>query len=150
MEVKKMKNSMRWFTLVLAVGVLFSSAALAAGDEPSGTVSIETKSVAIGIGFSWGEGVLNYKGKEYKFKVKGLSVVDVGVTSVSATGHVYHLDKIEDFTGTYTAAEAGIAIGGGVGAQAMENQNGVVMQLTSTKTGIKVKLAPEGLEVKME
>lgn len=147
-----MKNTTRLFTLVLAlaVGVLFSSAALAAGDEPSGTVTIENKSVALGIGYSWGAGVLKFKGKEYKFKIKGLSVIDVGVTSVSAVGNVYHLEKVEDFAGNYTAAEAGIAIGGGAGAQAMENQNNVVMKLTSTKKGISFKLAPEGLTVRME
>ena len=145
-----MKSKMRLTTLVLAIGVLLASAAMAAGDAPSGTVSIETKAVAVGIGFSWGEGILKFKDKEYKFKVKGLSVIDVGVTSISAAGEVYHLEKIEAFAGKYTAAEAGIAIGGGAGAQIMKNQNGVVMKLTSTKAGIAVKLAPEGLEVKME
>ena len=146
----KMKTIKRFFTLALVTGFLFASATMAAGEEPSGTVSISTKSVAVGIGFSWGEGILTYKGQEYKFKVKGLSVVDVGVSSVTATGHVYKLAKLSDFAGNYTAAEAGIAIGGGGGAQAMENQNGVVIKLSSTKKGVKFKLAPEGIEIKME
>ena len=29
--------------------------------------------IAIGIGVSWGHGVLKYKGKEYKFSMDGLS-----------------------------------------------------------------------------
>jgi hypothetical protein len=57
---------------------------------------------------------------------------------------------VSDFAGTFSAVESGIAIGAGGGAQVMENQNGVVMKLKSTKSGIKFKLAPEGVTVKMK
>jgi len=33
-------------------------------------------------------------------------VADVGVSSIDATGNVYHLKKLEDFEGQYTAASA--------------------------------------------
>ena len=147
-----MKTGMRnvLFVGVLMTVMVFASAALAAGDEPSGTVSISTRSVAVGIGFNWGEGVLTFEGKEYPFKIKGLSVIDVGVSSISAKGNVYHLSKVSDFPGTFTGVEAGVALGGGAGAQAMENQYGVVMALTSTKAGLKLKLAPEGIKVQMK
>jgi hypothetical protein len=58
--------------------------------------------------------------------------------------------NVSDFAGTFSAVESGIAIGAGGGAQVMENQNGVVMKLKSTKSGIKFKLAPEGVTVKMK
>lgn len=135
---------------VLVAAMLFASMAMASGEKPSGTVTLELKSVAVGVGGSWGHGVLTFQGKEYKFKAKGFSVIDVGVSSISATGHVYHLKNVADFVGTYQAAEAGIAIGAGGGASAMKNQNGVVMQLKSTKTGLKFKLAAEGVTVEME
>jgi hypothetical protein len=135
---------------VLIAAMLFASTAMAKGEKPSGTVSIELTSVAVGIGGTWGNGVLTFQGKEYKFKMNGFSVVDVGVSKISATGHVYHLKNMSDFAGTYSAAEAGIAVGAGAGAQAMENQNGVVMKLTSTKAGIKFKLAAEGVKVELE
>ena len=32
----------------------------------------------------------------------------------------------------------------------LKNQNGVVMNLTSTQSGIKFKLAPEGLKLELE
>ena len=137
-------------TLLALVFCVMGTVSQAAEAAPSGTVSIETKAVALGVGFSWGEGVLTFQGKEYPFKIKGLSVVDIGVSSVSAQGEVYHLTKIEDFVGTFSAAEAGVAVGGGVGAQAMKNQNGVVMKLTSRKAGVQLKLAPEGLKVEMK
>jgi hypothetical protein len=145
----KTQNKFMCFLAVAAV-VLFATSALANENKPSATVTIESKSVALGVGFQWGEGVLKFQGQEYKFKVKGLSVIDVGVSTISAKGAVYSLDKLEDFSGTFTSAEASIAVGGGVGAVAMKNQNGVVMQLTSTQAGLKLKLAPEGLKIQMK
>jgi len=146
----KIGNRKTLTVFVFLTCVFFSFATLSSAGEPSATVSIETTSVAIGIGFEWGHGTLKFQGKEYKFSVKGLSVVDLGVSTISATGHVYHLNRVSDFPGTFTAVEAGIAIGGGVGAQTMENQYGVVMSLTSTKAGLKLKLAPEGLKVQLK
>ena len=136
--------------IVLLTCILFAATAVAKDVKPSATVSIKSTSVAIGIGVQWGDGVLSFKGKEYKFKIEGLSVIDVGVTKIEATGNVYHLDKAADFAGTFTAASADIALGGGVGATTMKNQNGIVMNLTSTQKGIKLKLAPEGMTVQMK
>ena len=121
-----------------------------ADDKPSGTVTIESKSVAVGVGVSWGDGKLRYKGKTYAFSVKGLSVVDLGVSKVSAKGKVFHLNKVEDFSGNYAAAQAGAAVGGGMSTVALKNQNGVVMELTSTQTGVKLTLAGEGIEIKLK
>jgi hypothetical protein len=122
----------------------------AADDKPSGTVTIESKSVALGIGVSWGDGKLSYQGKTHTFSVKGLSVVDVGVSKVSARGKVFHLSKLEDFAGTFAAAQAGAAVGRGMSVVALRNQNGVVLELTSTQTGVKFTLAGEGIEVKLK
>lgn len=134
-EVHKVKIEKRKCVLsfVLIAAMLFASTAMASGEKPSGTISVELKSVAIGIGGEWGHGVLTFQGKEYKLKMSGFSVVDVGIASVSAEGHVYHLKNVSEFAGTYSAAEAGIAVGAGAGASTMKNQNGVIMSLTSKK-----------------
>lgn len=138
-----------WIWIVMAALVCVSGVATAA-DKPSGTVTIESKSVALGVGVSWGDGKLTYKGKTYSFTVKGLSIVDLGVSKVSAKGKVFHLNKVEDFSGNYAAAQAGAAVGGGMSAVALKNQNGVVMELTSTQTGVKLTLAGEGIEIKIK
>ena len=135
---------------VVAAALLCVAGSAAAADQPSGTVTIESKSVALGVGVSWGDGMLSYQGKTHAFTVKGLSVVDVGVAKVSARGNVYHLQKLEDFAGTFAAVQAGVAVGGGMSAVALRNQNGVVLELTSTQTGIKFTLAGEGIEVKLK
>jgi len=51
------------------------------------------------------------------------------------------LKKLADFNGNYTAAGAGATVGGGAGATIMKNQNGVVIELTSTTQGASLKLA---------
>jgi len=135
---------------VLAAGLVCVGGIAAADDKPSGSVTIESKSVALGVGVSWGDGKLHYKGKTHSFSVKGLSVVDLGVSKVSARGKVYHLDKLEDFSGNYAAAQAGAAVGGGMSVVALKNQNGVVMELSSTQTGVKLTLAGEGIDIKLK
>jgi len=135
---------------VLMLGVLLAAVSAGAQETPAGKVAIESKSVAVGIGVTWGDGKLTYQGQDHAFTVNGLSVVDVGVSKVSTTGNVYHLKKLSDFAGNYAAAEAGAALGTGKSAVAMRNQNGVVMELTSTKTGIQFTLAPKGVEVKLK
>ena len=117
--------------------------------KPSGTIAIESHSVALGIGVNWGHGTLKFKGKEYKFKVTGLSVVDLGVSNVSAVGEVYHLRHLSDFAGTYNAASAGIAVAAGAGASYLENQHDVVIKITSKKQGAQFTLAAEGLKLKL-
>ena len=138
-----------WIWVVAAALVGFGGMA-AADDKASGTVTIESKSVALGIGVSWGDGKLSYQGKTHTFSVKGLSVVDVGISKVSARGKVFHLKKLEDFAGNFAAVQAGATVGGGMSVVALRNQNGAVLELTSTQTGVKFTLAGEGIEVKLK
>jgi hypothetical protein len=137
--------------LVLAMVLVLSGLALAADEKkPDATLKLSEGQVAVGIGWSWGKGVLTYKGKDYPFKVEGLSVGDVGVTKADAVGKVYNLKKMTDFNGTYTSAAAQGTLGGGAGVSAMKNQNGVVIELTSTTQGVNVKLAGEGVKFTLE
>ena len=140
-------------TLGLLGGALMSLAIAmpaAAEDKLSGTVKIESTSVALGIGVTWGKGELTYRGETYAFSVTGLSVVDLGIASVTATGEVFNLEKLEDFTGNYVAGQAGAAVGGGASATRMRNQNGVVISMTATQTGAKLTLAAEGVQISFD
>jgi plastocyanin domain-containing protein len=117
---------------------------------PDATLTMSEGQVAVGIGYSWGKGVLTYQGKEYPFKVKGISVVDIGITKATSSGKVYNLKKIEDFNGNYTAASAEGTLAGGAGALTMKNQNGVVIDLVSTTAGVNLKLSVEGVSFTLE
>jgi hypothetical protein len=144
-------KQLAFITRVMVVGILVAATfAVAQEGAPSGKVTVESKSVAIGVGVSWGDGVLTFQGKDHKFSVNGLSVVDLGVAKVSATGEVFNLKKLSDFSGNYVAGEAGAAVGGGAGAITLKNQKGVVMRLTGTGTGVKFTLAGKGVDVKLK
>jgi hypothetical protein len=118
--------------------------------KPSGKVSIESKSIAAGIGVTWGEGKLSFKGKDYPFSVDGLSVVDFGISKASAVGDVYNLTDVAKLPGTYVAAEAGFALAGGMGGMVLRNQDGVVMHIRSTSKGAKLQLGTSGLNIKLK
>ena len=55
-----------------------------------------------------------------------------------------------DFTGNYVTAGAGLVIGGGASGLTMKNQNGVVINLQSTQTGLSFTLRPGDLSIKMK
>jgi hypothetical protein len=132
----------------MLVGV--ASAFAQEAKQSVGKVSVESTSIAAGIGVTWGDGTLEFQGKTYKFSVSGLSIVDVGISKASVSGEVYDLTKVEDFPGTYVAASIGFALAGGVGGTATKNQNGVVVNLRSVTQGLQLKLAPQGFTIKMK
>ena len=136
--------------LVIGSLIVLAHLTLAQEQKPDATLHLSTGSVAVGIGFSWGSGVLTYQGKEYPFSVNGLSVVDVGISKAEATGTVYNLKRLEDFNGNYTGVTAGATVAGGGGATTVRNQNGVVIDLVGTSQGLKFKLSVDGVKMTLK
>jgi Cu/Ag efflux protein CusF len=117
----------------------------------SGTVTMKIKAVALGIGVEWGEGTLTmYDGTSHDLKVRGLTLVDVGVSSVEATGEVYNIVEAKDIEKRFVAGAAGAALVGGGSAVAMKNGNGVVLKLKSTQKGVRLTLAAGGLKMTLK
>jgi hypothetical protein len=137
-------------TLFFSMMSLASIAVAAEKMSPSGKVSIESTSIAAGIGVSWGDGKLSFKGKQVAFSVDGLSLVDFGISKASAVGDVYNLTDVSKFAGNYVAGEAGFALAGGMGGMVLRNQNGVVMHLRSVSQGAKLQLGTSGLVIKLK
>jgi hypothetical protein len=141
-------NNIKKIGLLLVVLVVIAGFTQAAKEEkPNATLRLSGKSVAAGIGFSWGKGTLTYRGKDYPVSVKGLSLVKVGITKVTASGKVYNLKKLHDFDGNYTAAGAGMTLAGGGSAIAMKNQNGVRVVLGATTRGVDVTIGGAGVDM---
>ena len=136
--------------LVVALALVWSLAAVAEEKKPDATLKFSEGSVAVGVGWSWGKGSLNYKGKEHAFKVKGLSVGEIGITKAEATGRVFNLKKLEDFDGLYAAAGAEGTIALGAGETAMKNKKGVVIYVSPLTKGVNFKLAAEGVNFSLE
>ncbi len=146
-----MRRMLMWGVIVLALlAVNLAVVSSGAQEKPDATIRFSGGSVSAGIGYSWGSGTLSYHGKKYFFTVDGLSVGAVGATSATASGEVYHLNRLEDFNGSYTAAAAEATFGGGAGATAMRNQAGVVIKLVSTTQGLDLKLATSGVKISLK
>jgi hypothetical protein len=135
------------FFLVMAVA---STAVAAEKATPSGKVTLESTSIAAGIGVTWGDGKLTFKGKTYPFSIDGLSLVDWGISKAQANGDVYNLTDPAKLGGTYVAAEAGLTLAGGMGGMVLRNQDGVVLHLRSISQGARLQLGTSGLIIKMK
>jgi hypothetical protein len=139
---------------VLALGcALFAARDAVAADKnekPVGTIQLKEGSVAVGIGYSWGKGVLTFRGKRYPFKIDGFTAGELGGATITARGEVYHLKKLEDFNGTYTSVGAGATAAGGYDVEAMRNGNGVEIKIVSTTRGADLRAAIEGVKINLE
>jgi hypothetical protein len=147
--------------LTLVATVFVSSVAVvseaappvAEGAIPSGYVWLSGGTVAAGIGYSWGHGTLyNSKDqKQYKFKISGVSVADVGAAGLNAEGEVYNLASPADLSGNYTAVTAGVTIiEGGSLAYLKNDKTGVVIKLHSQTGGLRFNLAASGMHVTLQ
>src|SRR3984885_11767557 len=155
---------MRKIFMSLVATILTSTVAVAAegassvppvaeGSIPSGYVWLSGGVVAIGIGYSWGHGTLyNSKDqKEYKFKISGVSVADVGAAGISAEGEVYNLTSPADLGGNYSAVTAGVTIiEGGSVAYLKNDKNGVVIKLNSQTGGLRFNLSANGMHITLQ
>ena len=137
------------FALFLFLAVFATTAMSGESATPSGKVSIQSRSIAAGIGVTWGDGKLSFKGKDYPFTVNGLSLVDWGIRA-TANGEVYNLTDVAKFAGTYVAAEAGLTLAGGMSGMILRNSDGVVMRIHSTSRGARLQLGTSGLTIALK
>lgn len=141
---------------LFAAGIaLVSAPALAAKDTGgpgpiNGRVTITAKAADIGIGFTWGNGVLRYKGHDYHFTVKGVDVAAVGFSTVIGHGRVYNLKHLHDFDGTYGAADGEATLGHGIGGNFLKNGNGVELRIDDVTKGARLSGAAQGIELTLK
>jgi hypothetical protein len=112
-----------------------------------GTISFTGGAVAVGVGFQWGNGTLTYQGQQYPFRMNGLSVIDIGATRVTGSGMVHNLRNLADFNGNYVSITAGATVAGGGSVSSLRNQNGVVIDGIATAQGVRLTLAPGGVNL---
>jgi hypothetical protein len=120
---------------------------------PSGLITLNFKSVALGVGASWGDGVLSYQGKSYPVSISGLSVADVGISSFTGAGKVYDLNSPRNIAGTYAAGQATFAIAGGATAMSMKNENGVtivILKNEGQQSGTQLSIGPAGMKINLK
>jgi hypothetical protein len=133
--------------LVLAAGLAVASPTLAK-DVQTATATFTGHTVAVGVGYTWGDGVLTFKGHAYPFKVKGLDAVGAGAEKITATAEIYNLKTAADFNGMYAAAQAGGSVGTkGGGTAVMHNDKGVTIRVHTQDKGLALSVAGSGVAI---
>lgn len=90
------------------------------------------------LGAGGGSGVLSYRGRDYPFRVSGLSLgVTAGGSVNRLEGWASGIKQVSDFAGTYSSVGAGGAFVGGAGGVQLGNEKGVVLALRGPKAGME-------------
>lgn len=145
-------NKIKFLFAASALLFFFGLSSMSESKElnPVGKVSISDTQLGFIVGGSWGKGVLSYGGTDYEFKIKGLKLGTIGISKISAVGSVYNMDSLSQFSGTYIAGQAGIALAGGVGGTVLENQNKVYIRLGSTQKGVALNIGIDGITIDLK
>lgn len=120
-------------------------------NKPSGTVTINEVELAYIFNGEIGGGKLNFQGKTYDFKIGGLGVGGIGASHITAHGEVYNLNEVWQFPGTYGQASVGFsATNQGKGHLWLQNENGVVLHLTTSQEGLGLTTGVDGIAIQMD
>ena len=137
------------FVALAVLAVASPTFAATAPAAPVGATATFTGAlIAVGVGYSWGKGVLTYKGQSYPFKAKGVTALGAGAEKITGTAEVYHLKALTDFNGVYGLVGAGGAIGSaGGGTAVLKNNKGVEIRLHAQDKGFEINLAVSGVDI---
>jgi len=123
-----------------AITILFlagcASMTQAPTTAPSATVRIREWSAAYYGSAAAGKGTLYYNGQRHHFTISGLGAGGMGAQKISATGKVYNLNNLSQFSGTYHGISRGLTLIEGKMHAKLTNQNGVVMYLAAETEGL--------------
>jgi hypothetical protein len=97
-----------------------------------------------------GKGTLNFRGQRHHFTISGLGVGGMGAQQVSATGKVYNLNHLRDFSGTYQGVSQGVTLIEGTLHAKLTNGNGVVMYLAGNTEGLATSMGARAFQVTLK
>jgi hypothetical protein len=145
MKTNLINSAFASITLLLIAGC--ASMTQAPSTPPSATVTVREWSAAYYAQAETGKGTLYYNGQRHHFTISGGGVGGSGAQKVSATGKVYNLNKLSDFSGTYHGISRGLTLIEGKMHAKLTNQNGVTMYLAGETEGLASSLGVQAFEV---
>ena len=130
-----MSGIVRLVTVTLFVAVLSATSSLA---QAPGYVRLRLVKAALMVGAGGGSGVLTYRGRDYPFRVSGLSLgVAAGASVSRLEGWASGIKEVGDFAGTYSSIGGGGAFVGGAGGVQLGNEKGVKLALQGPRAGME-------------
>jgi hypothetical protein len=114
-------------------------------------VRVKFVKAGVMVGAGGGSGVLTYRGRDYPFRVSGLSLgVAVGGSVSRLQGWASGIRQVSDFAGTYSSVGGGGAFVGGVGGVHLANENGVRIALQGPKAGMEFAANLSGINISLK
>jgi hypothetical protein len=106
--------------------------------QVSGQVRVKIVKAGLLVGGGVGTGVLTYRGRNYPFRVAGLSLgVTAGASFGRLEGRASGIREVGDFAGTYSSVGGGAALIGGINGVQLRNDKGVTIVLQGPKAGLE-------------
>jgi len=121
----------------------------AAAAQPA-TVDLEIYKAGFIVGVSGGRGTLHFEGRSHSLKIAGVSLgATAGLSKAELVGEVRNLHRLADIEGTYSATQAGIALGGGAKITRLENSKGVSLEVRGKQIGFEIALDLNGMQISL-
>ena len=106
--------------------------------QAPGYVRLKLVKAGLMLGTGGGSGVLTYRGRDYPFRVSGLSLgVTAGASVNRLEGWASGIRQVGDFAGTYSSVGGGGAFVGGFGGVHLGNEKGVTIALQGPRAGME-------------
>jgi hypothetical protein len=103
------------------------------------------------VGAGGGSGILTYRGRDYPFRVSGLSVgVTAGASVSRLEGWASGIRQVGDFAGTYSSVGGGGAFAGGFGGVQLGNEKGVKIALQGPRAGMEFAANLSGVRISLK
>jgi len=137
-EPKRMRGVIAAGFAVVAM-VLLAMPTTPAFAQASGQVRVKIVKAGLLVGGGAGSGVLTYRGRNYLFKVAGLSFgITAGASVGRFEGRASGIREVGDFAGTYSSVGGGFALVGGINGVQLRNEKGVTLTLQGPKAGLEL------------
>ncbi|MFZ0608355.1 MAG: hypothetical protein WAM75_11880 [Xanthobacteraceae bacterium] len=133
---------------LIAVLALASTAVVSTAYADGGGISFSIIKAGFVIGGSAGSGTLFFHGRRYPLSIGGISYgFTFGASETRFRGTVSNIRRPSDVAGVYAAGNVGAAVGRGMQAIVLTNQNGAVLSLSGSSVGAIVSADLNGLAV---
>jgi hypothetical protein len=130
-----MSSAIRVAVIALFAVVLPATSSLA---QAAGHVRVKFVKAGLMVGAGGGSGVLTYRGRDYPFRISGLSLgITAGASVIRLEGWASGIREVNDFAGTYSSVGAGGAFVGGLGGIHLRNAKGVAIELQGPRAGME-------------
>jgi hypothetical protein len=137
------------FTALVAALASISLAATTPSQAQSCTIRLHIVKAGFIVGAGGGNGTLLCHGRAYRLTVGGIGLGSLGIAAADLAGTASNVRNPSNVAGTYGAAGAGVTFVGGGQVATLQNEKGVVLQLSGGQVGFQVSLGLAGMTIGM-